>query len=87
MFSKSKKLPLVVLFVTAVLLSRTTLLLFNDPEGPNLLIVMAAAFVVYVLSLASYALDNSVDDSKKFGWAILIQFVLVIGLYFVGVTF
>ncbi|MBX4192356.1 hypothetical protein KW798_02620 [Candidatus Parcubacteria bacterium] len=52
----------------------------NDPEGPNLLIVMALAVVIYFLSLAAYLFNLS--NPKKFLLALVIQILLVIGLYF-----
>ncbi len=54
--------------------------LFNDPEGPNLLIVVVAAVVVYFASLLAYR--SKISESKKFVMAIGIQILLVVvGLY------
>lgn len=50
----SPKLSLLILGITALLSARTTLLAFDDPEGPNLLIVVVLASLVYFLSLAIY---------------------------------
>jgi hypothetical protein len=57
-------------------------LFFNDPEGPNLLVVMGMAVMVYLLSLAVYFFDPSTTGLKKFLLAISVQIVLVAGLYF-----
>ena len=44
---KSKKLMLVALFILCVICARTLLLLLNDPEGPNLLIVVVGGVMIY----------------------------------------
>src|ERR1700748_2155386 len=51
---KSKKLPLIILAVTAIICSRLLFFFFNDPEGPNLLIVTGLAATVYFLSFVIY---------------------------------
>lgn len=50
----SPKLSLLILGIIALLSARTTLLAFDDSEGPNLLIVVVLAGLVYFLSLAFY---------------------------------
>jgi len=54
MYYKSKKTSLIILGITAIPLSRLMFVFFNDPEGPNLLVVTVAAIIVYLLSLAFY---------------------------------
>lgn len=78
---KSKKISLLVLVVTALVCSRVMFLFFNDPEGPNLLIVIGTAAVVYFLSLAVYLFVPSTTDFKRFSLAIFVQILLVAGLY------
>lgn len=80
MYFKSKKTQLLILAITALVLSRAMFVFFNDPEGPNLLVVTVLAVIVYVVSLASYA--SKFSNSKKLLLAILIQIALVIVLYF-----
>lgn len=50
----SPKLSLLILGIAALLFARTTLLAFDDPEGPNLLIVVVLTGLAYFLSLAIY---------------------------------
>lgn len=80
MFFKSKKTPLLILGITAIVCSRMLFLFFKDPEGPNLLVVMGTAGMVYFLSLAVYLFNFS--GPKKFLLAILIQLIIVTGFYF-----
>lgn len=82
MFFKSKKTSLLLLGVTSIVISRVLFLFFNDPEGPNLLIVIGTAVFVYLLSLAPYLFRSSATELKRLLWAIFIQILLVIGLYF-----
>jgi hypothetical protein len=44
-------IPYLVLVVTAMNLSRGIFYLFNDPEGPNLLIVSVFAAIIFAVSL------------------------------------
>ena len=53
---------------------------FDDPEGPNLLIVVVAAMIIYSLSLIAYLLNFS--KSKKLLLAIFIQALVVTIFYF-----
>jgi hypothetical protein len=57
--------------------------LFNDPEGPNLLVVTVAAAVIYLTSLAIY-LSNvfpSLAGFKRSSATIFIQMLVATGLY------
>jgi hypothetical protein len=81
MFFKSHTYSLLLLGVTSVLFSRTMLILFNDPEGPNLLVVMGIAAVMYVVSVMSYMRLSSTSHLKRLLVVLLIQFALAIGLY------
>jgi hypothetical protein len=65
--------------------------LFNDPEGPNLLVVMGMAAIIYVLSLAAYLFtparklggaSSDFRDLKVLLLVILFQILLVTGFYF-----
>lgn len=68
-----------LLGASALVCSRAMFAFFNDPEGPNLLIVTVMAAVVYAVSLAAYVPNFS--NTKKFLLAILIQILFVTGLY------
>jgi hypothetical protein len=76
----SKKTSLLILAITAIVCSHVMFLFFNDPEGPNLLIVIGMAVVVYFLSLVAYLFN--ISGSKKLLLAILIQIVIAVALYF-----
>jgi len=78
---RSRKTSLVILAVTALVLSRILFALFNDPEGPNLLIVVVAAAVVYLISLGAYLWYKSGGGAKRFLLAFFVQMVVVAGLY------
>ena len=80
MYFKSKNIPLLILGITSIVFSRTLFFFFNDPEGPNLLIVMGTAVVVYFSSLVVNLFNFS--NSKKFLLAIFVQIIIVTGSYF-----
>lgn len=77
---KSKKISLLILGITAIMFSRAMFMFFNDPEGPNLLIVVVAAMIIYSLSLTAYLLNLS--SHKKLLLAIFIQILVVTASYF-----
>lgn len=79
MYFKSKKISLIILGITALACSRIMFSLFNDPEGPNLLIVTVLAAVLFFLSLSVFL---SKTPAKKLLLSILLQIILVAGLYF-----
>jgi len=53
-YFQSKKISIIILTVTAIICARTLFFFFNDPEGPNILIVAVLALVIYLLSYAAY---------------------------------
>jgi hypothetical protein len=56
---------------------------FNDPEGPNLLVVTGMAAVIYLVSLAVY-LSNiypSLTGFKRSSATIFIQILVATGFY------
>jgi hypothetical protein len=80
---KSKKTTLVILGVTAILCSRTLFFFFNDPEGPNLLIVGGLAIAICFLSFAAYVfVPSKIKGLKKLSLVVCVQMLAVIGLYF-----
>ena len=81
MYFKSKQMTFFILAITSIVLSRTMLLFINDPEGPNLLIVLGLAAVVYALSLAVYAFKLKIMDLQRLLLAILIQILFLCSLY------
>ena len=83
MYFKSKKISLIMLGITAIICSRMLFFFFNDPEGPNLLIVTALAMVVFFLSFAAYVFSPSkIKGLKRLSLVICIQILSVIGIYF-----
>ena len=80
----SKKISLPILGIISIVCSSAMLHLFNDPEGPNLLVIMGMALIVFVLSLASYAYHPSGKQAghKRLLLAILIQISVTAGFYF-----
>jgi hypothetical protein len=48
---KTNKSLLIILGIVSVVSSRAVFALINDPEGPNLLIVLALALVIYFVLL------------------------------------
>jgi hypothetical protein len=81
MYFKSKKISLLILGATAIVCSRTMLVSFDDPEGPNLLIVMVMAGIVYFLSLSVYVFNYPTTGLKRLLLAIFVQIVTVTALF------
>ncbi len=82
MLFTSKKISLLTLVVTALIFSRAMFAFFNDPEGPNLLVVTGMAAVIYVISLAAYFSLTSFVGRKKLLVVILVQLIIAITFYF-----
>ncbi len=79
---KSKKTQLIILGATALVCSRIMFALFNDPEGPNLLIVVVVAAIVYGLSLGVSSFFPPVTGHKKLLLTVATQIIIVTGSYF-----
>lgn len=81
---RSKKAAFLILGITAIVCSKVLFFSFNDPQGPNLLIVGMMAVILYALSLAIYVFKTptKLDDLKRLLAGILIQVLAVTGLYF-----
>ena len=83
LYFKSKNISIAVLVATAIICSRMLFFFFNDPEGPNLLIVAGLAIVVFFLSWAIYIFSPiKINGIKRLLAVIGIQLLSVIGLYF-----
>lgn len=78
----SKKTSLIILGITSLVISRILFLFFNDPEGPNLVVVIGMAVIVYLLSLLVYLFGPSMTNLKKLLLTILTQIIIVIVFYF-----
>jgi hypothetical protein len=80
----SKKTSLIILGITALTFSRVMFSLFNDPEGPNLLIVIVMAAILYFLSLAAYLYSPLKKQSGyvRIFLTIFIQAIFAAAFYF-----
>ncbi len=84
MYFKSKKVSLLILGITSIACSRVMFFFFNDPEGPNLLIVVVMAAIIYLVSVAAYIFyppTPSLAGLKRILLAIVVQILIVTGLY------
>lgn len=82
MLFASKKYSLIILGLTSLICSRTLFALFNDPEGPNLLVVGVMAAILYSASFAAYTLSSSVTALNRLWVAVATQILLVAVFYF-----
>jgi hypothetical protein len=81
----SKSASLVILAVTSIVCSRALFWFFNDPEGPNLVIVLGMAAIVYGVSWAISRYIPPVASftgGKRLSLTIIIQILLVTIFYF-----
>ncbi len=80
----SKKLPLIILGITAIACSRIMFVFFDDPEGPNLLVVAIGAIAIYLLAFPVYKtkrLPFHLTDQKRLPLTILAQVIITTILY------
>jgi hypothetical protein len=83
----SKKTPWLLLAITAFACSRTLFFLFNDPEGPNLLIVTVLAAILYFPALIAWAFIPSKIGHKRLLVAVCVQIIIITGLYTLSLRF
>lgn len=76
---KFKKSQLIILGLTSLVFSRLIFFFFDDPEGPNLLVVAIGAVSLYLPSLLAYSFLK-LSSSNKFLIAVLIQILIATGL-------
>ncbi len=79
----SKKTSLIILGVTAVTLSRLFFYFLDDPEGPNLLIVLVLAAFLYGVSLGVHRYSRKIEPLKRLLLTVFVQALIVIGLYLI----
>lgn len=84
MVSYPQKTSLIVLGITSLILSRLMFSFFDDPEGPNLLIVVGMASFVYLLSLAAYFVRSALGSRGKIFVAILLQIIICTVTFLLG---
>lgn len=75
----SNKIQLLILSATAALISRTVLALFDDPEGPNLLVVAVAAVLLYAPSVVVYIFSRRWIRSNPMRLIVAIVAQLLLG--------
>ncbi len=79
-----KKASLITLGLTSLTLSRAWFALINDPEGPNLLIVIVLAAILFVIARATFKpLSVKWGSLKGVATAIGVQIVVGVLLYMV----
>lgn len=85
MYFRSKRITYIILFITALLLSRTMFVLFNDPEGPNLLVIIVGTLIIFFLSLLVYFFKSLVSFSglRRILLSIFVQIAITALLYLV----
>lgn len=78
-----KNISVFILGFTSLVCSRAMFAFFDDPEGPNLLIVVVMAVVVFVFSLPVYRRYSSEtqDGQKRLFLPVLSQVVVVTIFY------
>jgi hypothetical protein len=59
MYFKSKKIRLIIVALIAIACSKIVFFLINDPEGPNLLIVIGLAVIIFFVFLGVSRLLNN----------------------------
>ena len=75
MYSKPKKSSLLILGITSLVFSRIVFFLFNDPEGPNPVVITGLAAILWSLSLLTYFLKS---PSATLNWLLLAITVQII---------
>ena len=79
----SRNSSLLILAITAISCSRVMFAFFQDPEGPNLLVVIGMASVIYLVSAAIYLsrFFSSLAGAGRSLATIFIQIFLTTGFY------
>ena len=82
-YIKSKTVSLIILAVTAMICSRLLFFFFNEPDGPNLLIVIAMGLAVYFLSSVVYVFAPvNMNSLMRIFAAVIVQILTVSCIYF-----
>lgn len=81
LLGSTKTSIILLLVITALVLSRALFFFFHDPEGPNLLIVTILALILYSASFIAWKFIPTASASKKLLFAICTQVLIVTGLY------
>jgi hypothetical protein len=80
-----KRNSYIILAISAVLLSRLTYVFFDDPEGPNLLVVTMLALVLYSLSylVNSFYFSTKVKEENRLLYSIFTQIFSAVVLFLI----
>lgn len=79
----SKRTQLLILGATSVVCSRIMFWFFDDPEGPNLLVVFVMALIIYLLSLSVHSRFASAGaGSRRLLLTLVAQIVITSVFYF-----
>lgn len=81
MYFTSQRAARLILGVTALACSRVMFAFFNDLEGPNLLVVIGMAAILYAASLLVYAHKSRADGIKKLLFAVFVQAIAATVLF------
>lgn len=81
MYTLSQKTTLIVLALTAIILSRAMFWFFDDPEGPNVPVVLGTALIVYGVSYVAYRYSSAYTSVQRLLITLACQILCVIGLY------
>lgn len=81
MHPEQKISSLLILALTAVAFSRAVFTFFDDPEGPNLVVVSGLAALIYLPCLIFYLSNvvRTLTRLRRLLVAILIQMIVAIG--------
>ena len=83
----SKKISYGILAITALVCSRALFLFIDDPEGPNLLVVIVTAAIIFICagSLAAYTFKPSahlfLTPSRRLWATVGVQVLITIILF------
>ena len=78
----SQTISLTILAITSLICSRVMFLFFNDPEGPNLLVVVGMAFIIFIPSLFVLLFSSVSSYTKKLLFSVFVEIVVTICIYF-----
>jgi hypothetical protein len=78
---KSKTVPLLILALTAVVVSGAVFAFFRDQEGPNLVVVMGLAAILYLPCVAFYLSSAIRTSLRRLVGTIVVQVLIAAGVY------
>jgi hypothetical protein len=76
-----KRAALLALGIASLVYARMMFMFIDDPEGPNLLVVVVMAVLISSLSLGAYALIPKSSRHKKTPMVFLLQALIAIGIW------